>query len=101
MGQGDYPDGMCYHCGAKPFREGPAGYAICKCCHDKLETAAQEYAEKQELIRLREFAAQIARMNYDGEEREDDEDFIMENDDAVTTLSMLIREAREHIGETT
>ena len=49
---------------------------------------------------LQGLVARIAQMNYDGEEREDDEDFIMENDDAVTTLSMIIREAREHAGET-
>jgi hypothetical protein len=33
-------------------------------------------------------------MNYDGEELEDGTEFLMENDDAVTTLSRLIVEAR-------
>lgn len=43
--------------------------------------------------RLQEFIAQIARLNYDGEDI-DGEDFVMENDDAVTTLSTLIQDAR-------
>ena len=40
-------------------------------------------------------------MKYDGEEGEgpDGEDYVMENDDAVETLSGVIREAREIVGE--
>ena len=48
------------------------------------------------------FVAQIARMNYDGEIRPDDDPngdgFYMQNDDAVETLSSLIREARRLLG---
>lgn len=43
---------------------------------------------------IKEFLDIIARMNYDGEERADGTEFIMENDDAVSTLSDLIAEAR-------
>lgn len=43
---------------------------------------------------LRELAKKLARMNYDGEELESGY-FVMENDDAVSTLSETIREARE------
>lgn len=45
-------------------------------------------AETLELVR------QIAVMNYDGEELEDGEQFVMENDDAVSTLGGLIDSAR-------
>ncbi len=48
-----------------------------------------------DLARFRKFIERIARMNYDGEEREGDEPFVMENDDAVDTLNSLIMEARE------
>ncbi|WP_305910481.1 hypothetical protein Q9L42_020195 (plasmid) [Methylomarinum sp. Ch1-1] len=51
----------------------------------------------------KKFIERVARMNYDGEERPDlDEEgdgFIMENDNAVSTLSQLIIEARALIGE--
>lgn len=38
----------------------------------------------------------IARMNYDGEEINDKE-FVMENDDAVSTLSTIIQNARDMV----
>ena len=45
---------------------------------------------------MQSFIATIARMTEDGEEREGDaEPFIMENDDAVSTLNRLIEDARQ------
>lgn len=49
---------------------------------------------------LLEFVKLIARMNYDGEEIEGEEEpFLMENDDAVSTLGDLIESARALINE--
>jgi hypothetical protein len=46
--------------------------------------------------KMESFIATIARMTQDGETREGDaEPFIMENDDAVSTLNQLIEHARE------
>lgn len=47
-----------------------------------------------------EFISLIARMNYDGEELPDGEEFLMENDDAVMTLNELIHVAREMLEPT-
>jgi hypothetical protein len=48
-----------------------------------------------------EFIRLIARFNYDGEELENGEEFIMKNDDAVDTLNSLIHNARKLLSETT
>jgi hypothetical protein len=49
---------------------------------------------------LRKFVENIARMKYDGEQLEgyDEDGYIMENDDAVETLSGLIQDARQLLG---
>jgi hypothetical protein len=44
--------------------------------------------------KMESFTATIARMTQDGEERAG-EPFVMENDDAVSTLNRLIEDARE------
>ncbi len=49
-------------------------------------------AETLELVRT------VARMNYDGEELPDGTEFLMENDDAVSTLGSLIEQARSIVG---
>jgi hypothetical protein len=41
----------------------------------------------------------IAQMHYDGEELPNGEEFIMENDDAVMTLSNLIETARSIVAQ--
>lgn len=48
--------------------------------------------------KLRQFVQTIARMTQDGEEV-DGEEFVMENDDAVSTVNRLIDEARKLLGE--
>ena len=47
-------DVRCYHCGGPSYRTGPAGYAICKTCHDKLEVAAALTDLEGKTIRLYE-----------------------------------------------
>jgi hypothetical protein len=54
-------------------------------------SAAVEPAPSQELLA---FVRQVASMTKDGE-LEDGKEFVMENDDAVTTLHSLISGARE------
>lgn len=46
---------------------------------------------------MKDFIKLIARMNYDGEEMNDGEIFILENDDAVNTCNELINSARHLI----
>lgn len=46
-------------------------------------------------VELEEFIERIAAMTADGEEMEDGGEFVMENDDAVSTLNRLIEDARE------
>lgn len=69
-----------------------------RCCDCGRTGEARDFEVPDDYLQMRRFVEQIARMNYDGEERDDDEPFVMENDDAVTDLSSLINQAREIIG---
>jgi hypothetical protein len=77
---------------------------ICDCCNSSFQYTAQKRANARLISAaptMNGFIATIARMTQDGEEREDDaEPFIMENDDAVSTLNRLIEDAREIIKTT-
>lgn len=70
----------------------------CDCGHEAKVSAFRVPDDYPAMLKL---IQQLARMNYDGEEGKgaDGDDFVMENDDAVSTLSMTIREAREILGE--
>ena len=47
---------------------------------------------------LRAFVGQIAALTADGDEVEGGDEFVMENDDAWSTINRLIHEAREMVG---
>ena len=72
-----------------------------ECCSCGHETKVAKFRVPDDYPALRALARQLADMKYDGEEGEgpDGEDYVMENDDAVETLSGVIREAREIVGE--
>ena len=72
----------------------------CDCGHEAKVSAFRVPDDYPAMLKLTQ---QLARMNYDGEEinpgHGEIEEFVMENDDAVSTLSGVIREAREVLGE--
>lgn len=59
------------------------------------------HAVEDELGVFRSFVQTIAGMTKDGEERDDQPPFVMENDDAVETLCTLISTARGLVGSST
>ena len=72
----------------------------CEECNHVGEAALFEMGPH--LMALQELADRLAAMAYDGEKGRgpDGDEYLMENDDAVTTLSELIHEAREITGAT-
>jgi hypothetical protein len=73
------------------------------CCDCGFVGTAAGFRVPDDYLALRALAEQLARTNYDGEEINPGhgkiEEFDMSGDDAAGTLSSLIREAREILGE--
>ena len=71
------------------------------CCDCGHTGKAASFRVPDDYPALLEMAQRMARMKYDGEEGkgEDGDDYDMSGDDAAETLSLLIREAREIVGE--
>lgn len=65
------------------------------------EDVAGKFRVPDDYITMRNFIRQLADMKYDGEEEAgpNGEDFDMSGDDAASTLSLMIRDARDIIGE--
>jgi hypothetical protein len=59
------------------------------------------FSVPDDYLRLWALAGTLARMKYDGEESAEPggDDYVMENDDAVSTLSETIRIARDIVSE--
>ena len=69
----------------------------CDCGHEAKVSAFRVPDDYPAMLKLTQ---QLARMKYDGEEEAgpDGEDYDMSGDDAAETLSGVIREAREILG---
>ncbi len=77
-----------------------SGSSLMECCNCGHEDKSRKFEVPDDYLPMRNFIRSIAEMNYDGEEREGtDEPFVMENDDAVSSLGSLINQARDIIGE--
>ncbi len=74
--------------------DGDSAMECCDCGH---EAPARNFRVPDDYPAMLKLVKTIANMKYDGEEGagENGDDYIMENDDAVSTLSSIIRDARE------
>ena len=71
-----------------------------RCCDCGHTGEARDFKVPDDYLEMRRLVQQLANMKYDGEEEAgpDGEDYDMSGDDAAETLSGVIREAREILG---
>lgn len=80
--------------------------SYCACCECHYAAAVKDFRKPEQLNKsgvrtVESFIATIAALTQDGEKREGEaEPFVMENDDAVSTLNRLIEDAREIVKAT-